>query len=165
MNWWCWTPVMKGYYNNPAETRNTIDADGWLHTGDIARMNADGYFYIVNRKKDLIIASGYNIAPHKAEEVLFMHPNVVEAAVVGVPDAKRGEIKAFVVREGGQSPKLAHTRRRVISSLSPATTLTRRDDQGRAALLEQQQLDCTDAPSRTFTQGFDLLAGAATRSP
>ena len=96
--------VMKGYYNNPAETRIAIDAAGWLHTGDIATMDADGYFFIVDRKKDLIIASGYNIVPREVEEILFMHPKVLEAAVVGVPDAKRGEtVKAFVVLKEGQS--------------------------------------------------------------
>ena len=96
--------VMKGYYNNPEETANAIDANGWLHTGDIATMDDDGYFFIVDRKKDLIIASGYNIVPREVEEVLFMHPKVMEAAVVGVPDAKRGEtVKAFVVLKEGQS--------------------------------------------------------------
>jgi long-chain acyl-CoA synthetase len=95
--------VMKGYYNNPEETRGAIDADGWLHTGDIAKMDADGYFYIVDRKKDLIIASGYNVVPREVEEVLFMHPQVLEAAVAGVPDPKRGEtVKAFVVLKEGQ---------------------------------------------------------------
>lgn len=103
--------VMKGYYNNPEETRNAIDADGWLHTGDIARMDADGYFYIVDRKKDLIIASGYNIVPREVEEVLFMHPKVMEAAVVGVLDAKRGEtVKAFVVLKDGQSATVEEIR-------------------------------------------------------
>jgi long-chain acyl-CoA synthetase len=95
--------VMKGYYNNPEETRNAIDAAGWLHTGDIATMDADGYFSIVDRKKDLIIASGFNIVPREVEEVLFTHPHVLEAAVVGVPDPKRGEtVKAFVVLKEGQ---------------------------------------------------------------
>lgn len=95
--------VMKGYWNRPDETANTIDKDGWLHTGDIAKMDEDGYFYIVDRKKDLIIASGYNIVPREVEEVLFMHPKVFEAAVAGVPDAKRGEtVKAFVVLKQGQ---------------------------------------------------------------
>ena len=103
--------VMKGYYNNPEETRQAIDADGWLHTGDIASMDADGYFYIVDRKKDLIIASGYNIVPREVEEVLFMHPKVLEAAVVGVPDAKRGEtVKAFVVLKEGQSATVEEIR-------------------------------------------------------
>jgi len=95
--------VMKGYYNSPDETANAIDADGWLHTGDIAVMDADGYFSIVDRKKDLIIASGFNIVPREVEEVLFTHPKVLEAAVVGVPDPKRGEtVKAFVVLKEGQ---------------------------------------------------------------
>lgn len=103
--------VMKGYYNNPEETRIAIDADGWLHTGDIATMDADGYFFIVDRKKDLIIASGYNIVPREVEEILFMHPDVLEAAVVGVPDAKRGEtVKAFVVLKPGQSVTAAEIR-------------------------------------------------------
>ena len=103
--------VMKGYYNNPEETANAIDADGWLHTGDIATMDADGYFFIVDRKKDLIIASGYNIVPREVEEVLFMHPKVMEAAVVGVPDAKRGEtVKAFVVLKEGQSATVEEIR-------------------------------------------------------
>ena len=94
--------VMKGYYNNKEETAKTIDKDGWLHTGDIAKMDKDGYFYIVDRKKDLIIAGGYNIVPREVEEVLFMHPKVMEAAVIGVPDAKRGEVvKAFVVLKEG----------------------------------------------------------------
>jgi long-chain acyl-CoA synthetase len=94
--------VMKGYYSNKEETAKTIDKDGWLHTGDIAKMDKDGYFYIVDRKKDLIIAGGYNIVPREVEEVLFMHPKVMEAAVIGVPDAKRGEVvKAFVVLKDG----------------------------------------------------------------
>ncbi len=103
--------VMKGYYNNPEETANAIDADGWLHTGDIATMDADGYFFIVDRKKDLIIASGYNIVPREVEEVLFMHPKVMEAAVVGVPDVKRGEtVKAFVVLKEGQGATVEEIR-------------------------------------------------------
>ncbi len=98
--------VMAGYHNRPKETQATLrtDADGrvWLHTGDVARMDEDGYFYIVDRKKDLIIASGYNVYPREVEEVLYEHPKVLEAAVVGVPDPYRGEtVKAFVVlREG-----------------------------------------------------------------
>ena len=94
--------VMKGYWQMDDETAKTIDSDGWLHTGDIAKMDADGYFYIVDRKKDLIIASGFNIVPREVEEVLFQHPKVMEAAVAGVPDPKRGEtVKAFVVLKAG----------------------------------------------------------------
>jgi long-chain acyl-CoA synthetase len=95
--------VMKGYWNRAEESANTVDADGWLHTGDIAKQDEDGYFYIVDRKKDLIIASGYNIVPREVEEVLFMHPKVQEAAVAGVPDPKRGEtVKAYIVLKQGE---------------------------------------------------------------
>ena len=111
---------MKGYYNNPAETRQAIDAAGWLHTGDIATMDADGYFYIVDRKKDLIIASGYNIVPREVEEVLFMHPKVLEAAVVGVPDPKRGEtVKAVVVLKEGQTATVEEIRAFCKERLAP----------------------------------------------
>jgi long-chain acyl-CoA synthetase len=82
--------VMKGYWNMPEETAVTL-RDGWLFTGDIARMDEEGYVSIVDRKKDLIIASGYNIYPRDIEEVLYEHPSVQEAVVIGVPDAYRGE--------------------------------------------------------------------------
>jgi len=93
--------VMKGYWNLPEATAETL-RDGWLHTGDMARMDEEGYFYIVDRKKDLIIAGGFNIYPREVEEVLYLHRGVKEAAVVGVPDPYRGEtVKAFIVpREG-----------------------------------------------------------------
>jgi len=90
--------VMKGYWNMPEETADAL-RDGWLHTGDIARMEEDGYFYIVDRTKDMILASGYNVYPREIEEVLFAHPGVAEAVAIGVPDEYRGEsVKAFVVR-------------------------------------------------------------------
>ncbi|WP_457638139.1 long-chain-fatty-acid--CoA ligase [Oceanithermus sp.] len=93
--------VMLGYWNRPEETAQTLK-DGWLFTGDVARMDEEGYFYIVDRKKDMIIAGGYNIYPREVEEVLYQHPAVKEAAVVGVPDAYRGEtVKAFVVLKEG----------------------------------------------------------------
>jgi long-chain acyl-CoA synthetase len=96
--------VMKGYWNAPEETKRTINAQGGLHTGDIGRMDEDGYFYIVDRKKDLIIASGYNVVPREVEEVLFMHPKVMEAVVAGIPDARRGEtVKAYLVLKAGES--------------------------------------------------------------
>ncbi|MEK7677631.1 MAG: long-chain fatty acid--CoA ligase [Verrucomicrobiota bacterium] len=93
--------VMRGYWNKPEETSNVL-RQGWLYTGDIARKDADGYYYIVDRKKDLIIAGGYNVYPREVEEVLFEHPKINEAIVIGVPDPYRGEtVKAFVVlREG-----------------------------------------------------------------
>ncbi len=89
--------VMKGYWNKDEETALTL-RDGWLYTGDIARMDDDGFFYIVQRKKDMIIVSGFNVYPGEVEEVLFGHWAVMEAAVIGVPDEYRGEsVKAFVV--------------------------------------------------------------------
>jgi long-chain acyl-CoA synthetase len=98
--------VMKGYWNRPDETANTIrtDANGtrWLYTGDIATQDADGFTYIVQRKKDMIIVSGFNVYPGEIESVLFTHPAVMEAVVIGVPDAYRGEaVKAFVVCKPG----------------------------------------------------------------
>ncbi len=103
--------VMKGYFNNPAESAAALDADGWLHTGDIAVMDADGYIAIVDRKKDLIIAGGYNIVPREVEEVLFQHPKVLEAAVVGVPDPKRGEtVKAVIVLKPGATATVEEIR-------------------------------------------------------
>ncbi len=93
--------VMKGYWNKPEETALVLRA-GWLYTGDIARKDADGYFYIVDRKKDMIIAGGFNIYPREVEEVLFECPTIQEAAVIGVPDQYRGEtVKAFVVLKPG----------------------------------------------------------------
>jgi long-chain acyl-CoA synthetase len=93
--------VMKGYWNKPEETANAL-RDGWLYTGDIGKMDEDGFFYIVDRKKDMIIAGGFNVYPREVEEVLFEHPKIKEAAVIGVPDAYRGEtVKAFVVPQDG----------------------------------------------------------------
>ncbi len=93
--------VMKGYWNKVKET-DLVLRDGWLYTGDVARKDADGYFYIVDRKKDVIIAGGFNIYPREVEEVLFECPKIKEAAVIGVPDEYRGEtVKAFVVLQPG----------------------------------------------------------------
>lgn len=93
--------VMKGYWNRPDATAETL-RDGWLYTGDMARMDEDGYFYIADRKKDLIIAGGFNIYPREVEDVLYLHRGVKEAAVIGVPDEYRGEtVKAFIVPAEG----------------------------------------------------------------
>jgi long-chain acyl-CoA synthetase len=95
--------VMKGYWQRPEETAETI-LDGWLHTGDIGRVDEDGYFYVVDRKKELIIRGGYNVYPREIEEVLYEHPAVREAAVLGVPDDEYGEeVGAAVVLKDGAS--------------------------------------------------------------
>jgi long-chain acyl-CoA synthetase len=101
--------VMLGYWERPTETANVIRTGpdgrpGWYYTGDIGHMDEDGYFHISDRKKDMIIAGGFNIYPAEVEAVLYEHPKVLEAAVIGVPDEKRGEtVKAFVVLKEGQS--------------------------------------------------------------
>lgn len=93
--------IMSGYWEMPTETANVL-RDGWLYTGDIARMDEDGYFFIEDRKKDMIIAGGYNIYPREVEEVLAEHAAVLEVAVAGVPDPQRGEtVKAWIVKKEG----------------------------------------------------------------
>ena len=93
--------VMKGYWNRPQETAAAM-RDGWLYTGDVARMDEDGYFTIVQRKKDMIIVSGFNVYPTEIEDVLFAHPAVKEVAVISVPCVYRGEaVKAFIIRHAG----------------------------------------------------------------
>ena len=88
---------MKGYWEKPLETGETL-RNGWLHTGDIGRMDEDGFCFIIDRKKDIIIAGGFNIYPRDIEEVLYEHPKVKEVVVAGVPDLYRGEtVKAYIV--------------------------------------------------------------------
>jgi len=99
--------VMKGYYKMPEETAAAI-RDGWLYTGDLAKRDENGYFYIVDRKKDMIIVGGYNVYPREVEEVLFDHRDIVEAAIVGVPDANFGEaVHAFIVLKDGVAEDVA----------------------------------------------------------
>lgn len=117
--------VMAGYWNRPEETARAI-RDGWLHTGDIARMDADGYTYIVDRQKDMIIAGGFNIYPREVEEVLYEHPAIMDAAVVGLPDEYRGQtVKAYVVLKAGQSltegELMAWCRERMAKYKAPAS--------------------------------------------
>jgi len=95
--------VIKEYWNNPEETANAV-RDGWFYTGDIVYMDEDGFVFIVDRKKDMIICSGFNVYPRDVDEVLYAHPAIMEACAVGVPDPKRGEtVKAYVVVKPGQT--------------------------------------------------------------
>lgn len=95
--------VMQGYWQRPDATDETL-VNGWLHTGDIAQMDEDGYFYIVDRKKDMIISGGYNVYPRDIEEVLFEHPKITEATAIGVPHPSRGEqVKVFAVLKEGET--------------------------------------------------------------
>src|SRR3989338_2331522 len=90
--------VMKGYLNNEAATRSTIDADGWLHTGDIAYADEEGYFFIVDRLKELIKYKGFQVPPAELEALLIAHASIKDAAVIGIPDEEAGELpRAYVV--------------------------------------------------------------------
>ena len=92
--------VMRGYWRRDEDTAKTIDADGWLHTGDMARMDEKGLFYIVDRKKDMILVSGFNVYPNEIEDVIAMMPGVLEVAAVGVPSEKSGEaVKVVIVKK------------------------------------------------------------------
>jgi long-chain acyl-CoA synthetase len=91
--------VMKGYWQRPEETAKVITEDGWLRTGDVALMTEEGFFKIVDRKKDMILVSGFNVFPNEIEDVIALHPKVLEVAVIGVPDPKSNEaVKVFIVK-------------------------------------------------------------------
>jgi len=110
--------VMAGYFGLPEETAKTIE-DGWLHTGDLGYMDKEGYLYIVDRLKDLIITSGENIYPREIEEVLYSHPAIAEAAVVGVPDKLRGQVAcAYVVLKEGQEVDVKALRTFLLENLA-----------------------------------------------
>ncbi|MBX0328372.1 long-chain fatty acid--CoA ligase [Oscillochloris sp. ZM17-4] len=113
--------VMQGYWNRPQETAEVIGAAGWLHTGDICTVDPEGYFFIVDRKKDMIIASGFKVLPREVEEVLFMHPKVMEAVVVGIPHPARGDdtVKAFIVPKPGEPPTAEEIRAFCALHLAP----------------------------------------------
>jgi acyl-CoA synthetase (AMP-forming)/AMP-acid ligase II len=95
---------MKEYFDNPQATSDTIDENGWLHTGDLGTMDDRGYFTVTGRVKDMIIRGGENIYPREIEDVLFTHPDVGDVAVVGIPDERWGEIVAAFVRPAGGAP-------------------------------------------------------------
>jgi long-chain acyl-CoA synthetase len=96
--------VMSGYWTRPEETAAALTPEGWLYTGDIATMDEDGYFFIVDRKKDMVLSGGFNVYPRDVEEVLFEHPDILEGTVIGIPHPKYGEaVKAFVVLKSGKA--------------------------------------------------------------
>ncbi len=115
--------IMKGYFNMPEATEEAL-AGGWLHTGDMGYQDADGYLYVTDRKKDLIIRGGFNVYPRDVEEILCQHPEVAEAAVVGRPDEVMGEeVTAFVVKAPGsevtKEELLAFCRQRLAKYKTP----------------------------------------------
>ena len=118
--------IMQGYWDNPEETAGQLK-DGWLYTGDIAVRDEDDYFFIVDRKKDMIIAGGFNIYPREIDEILYQHPKVMDAASMGVPDEYRGEtVKAFIVLRDEKRPR----RRRLFLSARKACGLQGSQDCG-----------------------------------
>ena len=97
--------VMQGYFGNDQATRDTIEPDGWMHTGDVASMDEDGCIFIVDRKKDMILTAGYNVYPAEIERVVAGHPDVALVAVGSIPDEEKGELaKAYIVSKVGASP-------------------------------------------------------------
>ncbi|MFW9769552.1 MAG: class I adenylate-forming enzyme family protein, partial [Candidatus Thorarchaeota archaeon] len=96
--------IFSGYWDEPEETNKTIELDGWVHTGDLAMKDSEGFYFITGRKKDMFISGGENVYPTEIEELLFKHPSILEAAVVGIHDEKWGEVgKAFIVLKEGKA--------------------------------------------------------------
>lgn len=151
--------VMKGYWNKPEDTYRTIQ-DGWLYTGDMGYMDEEGYFYIVDRKKDMIIAGGFNIYPRDVEEVLYEHESIQEAVIIGIPDPYRGEtVKAYIVlKEGHQvsEEELNKFCRKHLSSYKVPRFYEFRDELPktmvgkvlRRALLEEEQKKTEEAANK-----------------
>jgi long-chain acyl-CoA synthetase len=115
--------VTPGYWGRPEATAEAIE-DGWLHTGDVGKRDAEGWYYLVDRIKDMVIVSGYKVWPREVEDVLFQHPAVAEAAVVGAADEYRGEIPvAYVVARAGEvlgeDEVIAHCRERLAAYKAP----------------------------------------------
>jgi long-chain acyl-CoA synthetase len=115
--------VMRGYWRRPEETAKVFTKDGWLRTGDVGRMDEKGYFYIGDRKKDMILVSGFNVYPNEIEEVVVAHDGVSEAAAISVPDARSGEaVKLFVVKRDPELTAkriLAHCRQNLAAYKVP----------------------------------------------
>jgi long-chain acyl-CoA synthetase len=100
--------VMQGYFGNEQATHDTIEPDGWLHTGDVATMDEDGCIFIVDRKKDMILTAGFNVYPAEIERVVAGHPDVALVAVGSIPDEEKGELaKAYIVPKTSATPKVA----------------------------------------------------------
>ncbi len=115
--------VMKGYWQRPEESAKVFSADGWLRTGDMGVMDERGSFHLTDRKKDMIVVSGFKVFPNEIEDVLTLHPGVLEAAVIGVPDERAGEaVKAVVVRKDPgltEADLLAHCRQHLTGYKMP----------------------------------------------
>jgi len=115
--------VMRGYWNRPEETANVLSDGGWLKTGDVAKMDGNGFFYIIDRIKDMILVSGFNVYPNEVENIIVEHDGVLECGVIGVPDEKRGEaVKAFVVKKDdslSEADLIAHCKKNLTAYKTP----------------------------------------------
>ena len=119
--------MFAGYWNDPEATAGALTADGWLRTGDVAVVDDDGFLFLVDRVKDLIIVSGFNVYPAEVEEVLAAHPAVAQAAVIGVPHPHSGEaVKAYVVVGAGRQRRGGRHHPATARPTSPATSARRR---------------------------------------
>ena len=132
---WVRTPQnMKGYWNLPEETAKTILEDGWLRTGDAGYLDADGYLYIHDRVKDMIVSGGENIYPAEIENVLMAHPSVADAAVIGVPSERWGETpKALIVRAAGADPSERRAHRLLPRATRRGSSARRRSSGSRSS--------------------------------
>jgi fatty-acyl-CoA synthase len=111
--------IFSGYWDEPGETKKTIESDGWVHTGDLAMQDDDGFYYIVGRRKEMYISGGENVYPVEIEEILFKHPAIDLAAVIGVPDEKWGEVgKAFLTLKTGKTLEIEEIRHYLIERLA-----------------------------------------------
>ena len=111
--------IFSGYWDEPEETKKTIELDGWVHTGDLAKQDEDGYFYIVGRKKEMYISGGENVYPVEIEELLYKHPSIDLAAVIGIPDEKWGEVgKAFITLKPGKDISIDDIRDYLLEKLA-----------------------------------------------
>ncbi|WP_153721413.1 long-chain-fatty-acid--CoA ligase [Sporosarcina cascadiensis] len=152
--------IMKGYWNRPDDTAETF-RDGWLLTGDLGYMDEDGYFFIVDRKKDMIIASGFNIYPREIEEVLYEHPGIQECIVAGVPDPYRGEtVKAYIVLKEGHSvteKELDTYCRKQLAAFKVPKKYEFRDELPKTAVGKILRRSLVDEERKKLTEGSDTL--------
>jgi long-chain acyl-CoA synthetase len=164
--------VMKGYWNRPEETRASLNTEGWLHTGDVCRADPDGFFYVVDRRKDVINVSGYQVLPREVEEVLFMHAEVQDVVVAGIPRPERGDdlVKAYVVLQPGaqvgQEDLREFCRLHLAPYKVPREVAFRRDIPRtivgkalRRKLIEEEQQQQEDTPQADQPQEQSTAAG------
>ena len=154
--------VMKGYRNRPEATASAL-AGGWLHTGDLGYVDEDGFYFIVDRTKDLVIRGGYNVYPREIEEVLFAHPGILEAAVIGKPDDRLGEeVVAVVVLHAGVEPRRARDHR-VLPGAAGGLQVPARGQVPRRAAQGPDGQDSQDRAARRVTGPWPAAAVRAQR--